>query len=204
MTEILQRDQDEKIGIYFLDGDTCIGIDSPLWDMSPSEVADEFIRLRSDAILARSAAVVKWVLMNADSMREMVAVNPRRIIRRRERISFVNADGNPFLSESEKYICRISLVMLREWVCRRISQRGKIKQQPNQRWGAKRQAVDRDGGKCRYCGIEVGINFHLDHVKPRAYGGQTTLDNLVVACAPCNLKKSGRTPVEAGMTLLPL
>jgi 5-methylcytosine-specific restriction endonuclease McrA len=39
----------------------------------------------------------------------------------------------------------------------------------------------------------------FDHVIPRSRGGRTTWENIVTACAPCNLHKGGRTPREAGM-----
>ena len=34
---------------------------------------------------------------------------------------------------------------------------------------------------------------------PRAKGGRTTWENVTTACAPCNLKKGGRTIREAHM-----
>lgn len=58
----------------------------------------------------------------------------------------------------------------------------------------------RDHFTCQYCGRPRDLTF--DHVVPRAYGGRTTWENVVTACAPCNLKKGGRTPREAGMPLL--
>ena len=36
---------------------------------------------------------------------------------------------------------------------------------------------------------------------PRRAGGRTTWENVATACSPCNLKKGGRTPREAGMQL---
>lgn len=60
----------------------------------------------------------------------------------------------------------------------------------------------RDGFQCRYCGSKKLDMLTFDHVVPRAYGGKTTWDNIVAACAPCNLKKGGRTPREASMPLL--
>ncbi len=36
----------------------------------------------------------------------------------------------------------------------------------------------------------------FDHVVPRAYGGRTTWENVTTACAPCNLRKGGRTPAR--------
>ena len=41
----------------------------------------------------------------------------------------------------------------------------------------------------------------FDHVIPRAQGGRTTWENVATACAPCNLKKGGRTPKQARMPL---
>lgn len=55
----------------------------------------------------------------------------------------------------------------------------------------------RDAFSCQYCGSAQDLTF--DHVKPRSRGGRTTWENIVTACAPCNLTKGGRTPAEAHM-----
>jgi 5-methylcytosine-specific restriction endonuclease McrA len=55
----------------------------------------------------------------------------------------------------------------------------------------------RDRFTCQYCGTKEDLTF--DHVVPRAYGGRTTWTNVTTACAPCNLRKGGRTPAEAHM-----
>ena len=55
----------------------------------------------------------------------------------------------------------------------------------------------RDRLACQYCGAREDLTF--DHVVPRAYGGRTTWENVTTACAPCNLRKGGRTPAEAHM-----
>ncbi len=57
----------------------------------------------------------------------------------------------------------------------------------------------RDRFACQYCGSPRDLTF--DHVVPRAQGGRTTWENVVTACAPCNLKKGGRTPRQAAMPL---
>ncbi|CAN5263895.1 HNH endonuclease [soil metagenome] len=57
----------------------------------------------------------------------------------------------------------------------------------------------RDRFSCQYCG--TGSDLTFDHVVPRRAGGRTTWENVATACAPCNLKKGGRTPREAGMKL---
>ena len=55
----------------------------------------------------------------------------------------------------------------------------------------------RDSFACQYCGSAEDLTF--DHLIPRSQGGRTTWENIVTACAPCNLAKGGRTPREAGM-----
>lgn len=56
----------------------------------------------------------------------------------------------------------------------------------------------RDRFSCQYCGSGQDLTF--DHVVPRARGGQTTWENILTACAPCNLRKSDRSLREAGLT----
>ncbi|HEY8604964.1 HNH endonuclease [Tsuneonella suprasediminis] len=57
----------------------------------------------------------------------------------------------------------------------------------------------RDRFTCQYCGSEHDLTF--DHVVPRRAGGRTTWENIATACAPCNLRKGGRTPEQAAMRL---
>lgn len=61
----------------------------------------------------------------------------------------------------------------------------------------------RDGYRCQYCGEQFpGYALSWDHVIPRCQGGSGEWENLVAACKPCNSRKAGRTPEEAGMKLL--
>lgn len=55
----------------------------------------------------------------------------------------------------------------------------------------------RDEFTCQYCGETDELTF--DHVVPRALGGATTWENVIAACAPCNLRKGGRSPKQAHM-----
>ena len=57
----------------------------------------------------------------------------------------------------------------------------------------------RDRFACQYCGSGRDLTF--DHVVPRRLGGRTSWDNVTTACAPCNLRKGGRTPAQAHMPL---
>ncbi|GAB4387425.1 HNH endonuclease [Albidovulum sp.] len=57
----------------------------------------------------------------------------------------------------------------------------------------------RDRFRCQYCGSRGDLTF--DHVVPRSRGGRTSWDNVVAACAPCNLRKANKTLEQAGMSL---
>jgi len=60
----------------------------------------------------------------------------------------------------------------------------------------------RDDNTCQYCGRRFSrAELNLDHVVPRSRGGSTNWENVVCSCVPCNLRKGGRTPDEAGMGL---
>lgn len=60
----------------------------------------------------------------------------------------------------------------------------------------------RDKGKCQYCTIPVSREeFTLDHVLPRAQGGMTSWENVVVCCVDCNRQKADKTPEQARMRL---
>jgi len=69
-----------------------------------------------------------------------------------------------------------------------------------QRKISRRALFARDGWECAYCGTASG-RLTLDHVVPRSRGGESTWENVVTACAPCNHKKGDRTLEESGLTL---
>jgi 5-methylcytosine-specific restriction endonuclease McrA len=67
----------------------------------------------------------------------------------------------------------------------------------------RRTIYRRDNNTCQYCGARPGTKeLSLDHVIPRAQGGKTVWENIVVACTDCNARKADRTPAQAGMKLL--
>jgi 5-methylcytosine-specific restriction endonuclease McrA len=62
---------------------------------------------------------------------------------------------------------------------------------------------ERDGDTCQYCNIRFSRSeLNIDHVLPKDRGGQTTWENVVCSCIPCNSRKANRLPHEAGMKLL--
>ena len=65
---------------------------------------------------------------------------------------------------------------------------------------SKKEVFLRDKFTCQYCGKKVP-DLTLAHVVPRRQHGSHTWENVVAACNRCNLRKAGRTPVEANMLL---
>ena len=69
-----------------------------------------------------------------------------------------------------------------------------------QRKISRRALFARDGWRCVYCGTSGG-RLTLDHVVPRSRGGESVWENVVTACAPCNLRKGDRSLEESGLAL---
>src|SRR6185295_17542469 len=67
----------------------------------------------------------------------------------------------------------------------------------------RRNIFARDNNQCQYCGKKFPTSeLSLDHVQPRSQGGGSTWENIVCACVECNVRKGGRTPRQANMTLV--
>ncbi|EDZ95315.1 MAG: HNH endonuclease signature motif containing protein [Limnospira sp. PMC 1291.21] len=63
----------------------------------------------------------------------------------------------------------------------------------------RRLVIQRANNRCEYCGIsQVGqvATFHIDHIIPVVAGGETTADNLDLACVSCSLRKGARQEIE--------
>jgi 5-methylcytosine-specific restriction endonuclease McrA len=67
----------------------------------------------------------------------------------------------------------------------------------------RRNIFARDNNQCQYCGRKFPTTeLSLDHVTPRSQGGQSTWENIVCACVSCNVRKGGRTPKQAHLSLI--
>lgn len=86
---------------------------------------------------------------------------------------------------------RIVSLRLNEWAARAQA----AQPRPWVPLDVQRAVRDRDGDACAYCGSREGP-FHLDHVMPWSRGGRSTVENMTVACAPCNWSKGSKTPEE--------
>lgn len=62
----------------------------------------------------------------------------------------------------------------------------------------RRSIFARDGGRCQYCSAPAES---IDHVLPRAKGGQHVWENVVAACRRCNTVKGDRLLAETDLVL---
>lgn len=63
----------------------------------------------------------------------------------------------------------------------------------------RRLVIQRADNRCEYCGIsQTGqvATFHIDHVVPSVAGGETSVENLALACVSCSLRKGARQKIE--------
>lgn len=68
---------------------------------------------------------------------------------------------------------------------------------------SRRMLYKRDNFTCQYCAKQLpSEELNIDHVIPRAQGGETTWLNCCVSCVPCNSRKNNRTPEQAHMHLI--
>lgn len=61
--------------------------------------------------------------------------------------------------------------------------------------GLAHEVRERAGNVCEYCLLPQDsqeATFHVDHIVPRSRNGDTTLENLALACVSCSLHKSAR------------
>ncbi len=64
----------------------------------------------------------------------------------------------------------------------------------------RREVFKRDNYTCQYCGSKNRSSLTIDHVVPKALGGDSSWSNCVASCKSCNNKKGDRTPRQARMT----
>ena len=104
-------------------------------------------------------------------------------------------DGDKILRSPSVTIGVPSVVRLRNYV--------HIKRRRQETAMKRARIYIRDRYRCQYCGDHKSArDLTLDHILPRAQGGESTPQNLVAACVGCNQRKGNRTPEQARMPLL--
>jgi HNH endonuclease len=63
----------------------------------------------------------------------------------------------------------------------------------------RRLVIQRSGDRCEYCTLSQAgqiATFHIDHVIPDSASGETSAENLALACVSCSLKKGARQRIQ--------
>lgn len=103
------------------------------------------------------------------------------------------------VDEYEDEIHSVAICLKVPAVVRLLNYVGFVKKQPP---FSRLNLLIRDEHACQYCRKELNTkSLTIDHILPKSQGGQTTWENIVAACNPCNRKKGGRTPEQANMKL---
>jgi hypothetical protein len=59
----------------------------------------------------------------------------------------------------------------------------------------RRLVIESAKSRCEYGGLSQArqeATFHIDHIVPRAAGGETVAENFALACVSCSLRKAAR------------
>lgn len=152
--------------------------------LEPLRSEREAIRARLSVTSARKAAIkeAKTAFDSAIKNQQRVAADLRLI---KQRISFARRPDRE----------------------RKKAERAAAKQRKAEQDRAKLAAVDgkerklaasvkskiRSTDDCPYCGGDLGVQPHADHIYPIAKGGLSVSANMVLVCAECNSRKSDRT-----------
>lgn len=51
-------------------------------------------------------------------------------------------------------------------------------------------------GKCPICKASIKEGYHIDHIMPLSKGGNNDRLNIQLLCAPCNLQKNAKHPID--------
>lgn len=162
------------------------------WSLSDSEAVALLREMRSMAPHRRDIARITWFrdrTLAGEASSKVLGDHPDVLaaLRRIKR----NALASPELIDYAMGL-----------LTRRDSFEAEVAERRHAEYALRDKVIQRDLGRCRFCGCKTYGDAYIDHVQPIAAGGKTDLGNLVTACADCKVRKSGKTPEQAGMYVL--
>ena len=129
-----------------------------------------------------------------------ITYEPLRVISWQKAVTLLTLGKVEVIEEYDQDVHSVSFVMRLPAVVRLLRW---VKWRDESITFSRRHIYTRDHGKCQYCGKSLSRQeLTYDHVIPKSQGGETSWENVVTCCIDCNGKKGGRTPQQAGMTLL--
>ena len=147
-------------------------------------------------------------IIQKDLIIEFFKKNPNRDIKHPEVVDWVVATykkrtGNVF-RDPDRAIRHLSqsgfLVKIAKGIYRYDPQRVNKKELQDFTAAQKAAILKRDGYKCVQCGMgrKEGVELHVDHIIPKDFGGQATIENGQTLCSRCNFLKKNLKQTESG------
>lgn len=134
--------------------------------------------------------VVRTLVLNASNEPlSVVAARRAIVLLYRRRADLVARSERTWHAESVSFVVP-SVVRLRRFVTVPYNRSVPL---------SRRAIFLRDDHRCQYCGRHAE---NIDHVIPKVQGGKHEWENVVASCQRCNSRKGGRTPSQAGLTLI--
>lgn len=133
---------------------------------------------------------MKTLVLNA-GYEPLNVVTSRRaaVLVMRGKASILAEDGGPIVAPSI-LVPRPAVILLHQYV--RV-----VRRSPGP--PSRRGVLRRDKRKCGYCGKTAAT---VDHVLPKSRGGDSSWENLLACCGPCNVRKGDKTLDQLGWNLL--
>ena len=133
--------------------------------------------------------MMRTLVLNA-GYEPLSVVAPRRaaVLILRGKASMLAEEGSPIASPSA-LLPRPAVILLHRYV--RVARR-----HPSA--PSRRGILRRDLRRCGYCQKPAAT---VDHVIPKSRGGDSSWENLVACCGPCNVRKGDKTLEQLGWVL---
>src|SRR5690554_6757640 len=143
-----------------------------------------------------------------DLIKEFFLNNPMRDISHPEVVDWVVAEyykrtGEVF-RDPDRGICSLSqkgfLVKVSKGIYKYDPQYVRNRELEDFTLVQKKKILERDNYKCVICGKgkQDGIELHIDHIKPKDFGGKATIENGQTLCAQHNFLKKNFKQTETG------
>lgn len=147
-------------------------------------------------------------IVQEDLIVEFFKKNPNRDIKHPEVVDWVVAAyrdraGNVF-RDPDRAIRKLSqsgfLIKIAKGIYRYDPKKAYKRELQDFTTAQKQVILERDGYKCVICGRgkKDGVDLHVDHIKPKDFGGEATIENGQTLCAQHNFIKKNLKQTETG------
>lgn len=147
-------------------------------------------------------------ISQTDLIKEFFLNNPNRDIEHKEAVDWLTSQWEKRVGEKFRDPDRGIRKLAQEGFLQKIG-KGVYKYDPNYVQkreledftpAQKKQIFERDGYKCVICGKgqKEGVEIQADHIKPKDFGGEATIENGQTLCAQHNFLKKNLKQTETG------